>query len=1791
MNTHSKPNFAGALTGLLAGAFLVLASHEAAGVGSCLSARLNKPEDLGCGNLMPGVSLNPTGGQRPGCPPCGGMARWWVTEPYLNVWVADEPLSYRLSSGDQMVFRWTHRQGTTLSEDLRKREQEGVSTIPIRMRSSSTGTICTRTNVMSDAQWCHNWWSEIVVWDRSWETNADFYDQTYYTDMNFTPPLRYLPLVNYEGIVFFGDGTETTFTRSDADSDSLNSRTQTRVFPIGTVSGQEGLRIPQFGIDYLNPYPLDSQNVLWVTDPQFGFRVVHVDGSQDIYGLIFLYGNPDPGSYQQPNLNIRTTSRAYLTQHIDPQGRITTLGYKKTVPVDVSKPVYVLKYLVDPDGRTNTYHYNAYDAYKLDRIEDPYGRSANLTYGAYGLLSSITDAVGVTSSFGYLTETTTLWNRNGQTGLCYGPPYPAASPYASVQQIPTSGWLSSITTPYGTTTFAYYRQRESDATPSDYMEKAVFVKEPGDVSARQLYYYKHKADGLVPASATPPVVGDHIFDAGSGSGPHPELSYRNSFHWNSRNYGNLPAAVRSGLETPTANFGVLSSLTANDYRKAHMKHWLLLPSDFFTVTDALSSERLPSPNSDGSTEGERVWYDYPGRTTANPHAIGSSFMPSCIARTLPNGTPQFLERVFNSNQMPSQERTSYSIGTSQGILTNFYHYAANLYDVVTWSNSVGQTLRIVYNDNHQPEYVTNSLGYVTRFSWDFENHNLRGITGPGGWNINIDLHTDGFPSSVTWSPQGRVVQIPDYMAGLPKRVHTSGTGVGDLWFTNTWDGLNRLVRTDYTDGTTRSNYYKRLDLAGQKDRLGNWTWYGYDGLQNLSTITDPRSNVTSLAWCSCGALESITDATNQTTSFIWNNRGLLTSILYPDNSQVTRQYDNAGRLTNVFDGLGRGLKYSYNNQGLVTSISNAYRLQSFVQYDSIGRPHIVIDGAGVSYTNTYDGLNRLTSRKWMDGFADHLVWSTNGLAYYTNRDGKLTAYWRDEAGRLLGETNANHEVTRFVYNALGSVKDLWDGRDNLTRWTFDEYGRMTNKTDGLNREVLRLTYDPNGNVTNRWTREFENLALMYDPAGNMTNMTSSGSRAASIDYVYDTVNRLTRMVDAVGESTFTYTPTGRLLTENGPFDADTVTYGYTQGLRTSMSLNSSPALNHSYRYDNARRLDQITSGSMTFGYGYETNLFRSLPNTLSLPNGSFITNHFDALSRLDYTALVNNLGATLDGYSYTHDPLGLRTNLIRDLGITESTIIVGHDDIGQITSWTAKEPSGALRLNEKLGWGYDKAGNLETRANNALTQTFVNDAANQATNVSRSGTLTVSGVTALPASEVKVNEQTAQRYEDFTFASPGHPVSANNSFTNSAKDIYGAVTSNTLSVSLPASVTMTYDQNGNLTSDGVRSLSYDALNQLTTNWLAGAWKMEHVYDGLSRRRVTREYAWQGNDWVKTNETRYIYDGRAVIQERTAANILRVSFTRGLDLSGSLQGAGGIGGLLARTDHASSSSYFYHADGAGNVTALSDGQGRIAARYLYNPFGRLIAKWGPMADVNRYQFSSKESDYLSGLSYYGYRFYDPTLQRWLTRDPLGEAGGINLYGFVGNDPIGFIDPLGLHWADWSFFQWWEKVTRPLRGLNPDGSEERPRDSGMKGPQEPQNDTMGLQPSLLGELLLPGGGLYMSGAGTSRCAAKAFAEAAARRKAAELAEALARRDAAGTAASVAKELLDQANAAYRQAMQDLEYAGRAAGTDSAAYQQALAAWRAAQSKAASAARNYEQASLNWTEANTSALKAGR
>ena len=206
---------------------------------------------------------------------------------------------------------------------------------------------------------------------------------------------------------------------------------------------------------------------------------------------------------------------------------------------------------------------------------------------------------------------------------------------------------------------------------------------------------------------------------------------------------------------------------------------------------------------------------------------------------------------------------------------------------------------------------------------------------------------------------------------------------------------------------------------------------------------------------------------------------------------------------------------------------------------------------------------------------------------------------------------------------------------------------------------------------------------------------------------------------------------------------------------------------------------------------------------------------------------------------------------------------------------------------------------------------------------------------------------------------------------------------------------------------------------------ASRWKWEFFYDGQSRMRIRKDYVWMGSGWYPNGETRYLYDGMLVLQERSSANSPTVTYTRGRDLSGSLEGAGGIGGLLARSHGYSAGTWsthnFYHADGNGNVGALVNGAGALQASYKYDPYGRYLGGSGTVAAANQMRWSSKlwvgfGGSNTDGLYYYGYRFYDSYLQRWMNRDPIGEYGGVNLYGFVGNGPVNHGDALGLE-TDW------------------------------------------------------------------------------------------------------------------------------------------------------------------------------
>jgi RHS repeat-associated protein len=223
---------------------------------------------------------------------------------------------------------------------------------------------------------------------------------------------------------------------------------------------------------------------------------------------------------------------------------------------------------------------------------------------------------------------------------------------------------------------------------------------------------------------------------------------------------------------------------------------------------------------------------------------------------------------------------------------------------------------------------------------------------------------------------------------------------------------------------------------------------------------------------------------------------------------------------------------------------------------------------------------------------------------------------------------------------------------------------------------------------------------------------------------------------------------------------------------------------------------------------------------------------------------------------------------------------------------------------------------------------------------------------------------------------------------------------------------------------------------------AGDRLSQFTYDGLGRMRERLEYNVDPNcgvscGWALASDTRYIYDGNRVIQERDGNNTPTTTYTRGLDLSGTLEGAGGIGGLLARSSGYTAGNWtthaYYHADGMGSITYLETSAEGLAASYRYDPYGNLLSSSGTLATNNVYRFSSKEFLAASGLYCYLCRFYDPNLQRWISRDPASTLPGArlaganhsrlqispwefgeapNLYQFPFNSPLNWLDPDGL-----------------------------------------------------------------------------------------------------------------------------------------------------------------------------------
>jgi RHS repeat-associated protein len=317
--------------------------------------------------------------------------------------------------------------------------------------------------------------------------------------------------------------------------------------------------------------------------------------------------------------------------------------------------------------------------------------------------------------------------------------------------------------------------------------------------------------------------------------------------------------------------------------------------------------------------------------------------------------------------------------------------------------------------------------------------------------------------------------------------------------------------------------------------------------------------------------------------------------------------------------------------------------------------------------------------------------------------------------------------------------------------------------------------------------------------------------------------------------------------------------------------------------------------------------------------------------------------------------------------------------------------------------------------------------------------------TAAGGATVTVNNESTYRHGDYfhkalaldnSLAPVFMPVTVVGVKANVGAGGEDAVTQQSRNVYLAkAAEVCNYDDDGNLTGDSLWTYTWDAENRLTAMEstssvpLAGKRRIEYAYDFMGRRVLKKAYVWSvpASNFQLQSTTKFVYDGWNLLAELDSGSAPIRTFTWGVDISGEWETAGGVGGLLLISE--GSNTYQVGYDGNGNVvTLVKAGAGTVEASYEYDPFGVTLKSTGEYAAKNPFRFSTKYTEPDSGLLYYGFRYYNPQTGKWLSRDPLGEEGGLNLYAFSENNGVDGIDYLGLkkrrgsghHIIPWSLF---------------------------------------------------------------------------------------------------------------------------------------------------------------------------
>jgi len=560
------------------------------------------------------------------------------------------------------------------------------------------------------------------------------------------------------------------------------------------------------------------------------------------------------------------------------------------------------------------------------------------------------------------------------------------------------------------------------------------------------------------------------------------------------------------------------------------------------------------------------------------------------------------------------------------------------------------------------------------------------------------------------------------------------------------------------------------------------------------------------------------------------------------------------------------------------------------------------------------------------------------------------------------------------------------------------------------------SYTPAGRLASRLWARGVTTTYTTNTAGDLLSISYSDGMTPGVTNAYDRLGRLRTVSQGTNATTLAYNDANLCLSEActaGMLANLSVTNGYDQDLRRTnlAALNGSTALlQDSFGYDAASRLQTVADNgrnSATISYLPNSPLVSYITYATNGGTSMTTTKQYDYLNRLAQISSAPS-GSSPVAFNYAYNNANQRTGVTNTDG---SYWAYGYDSIGQATAgkkyWSDTTPV----AGEQFQYLFDDIGNRKTTdaggdqsGLNLRHASYTTDSTglNQYVNRDVPGFVQSIGsansnatVTIWTANNAYA--PTVRKGEFFR----GEPAVTNTaavwlSLTNLA--VLHSGTTDIVSrasggVFVPKTQEQfTYDADGNLKTDGRWIYAWDAENrlvQVATNTVVGPpLVISFAYDWKGRR-IQKQVSVNG---AVTNKTTFLYDGWNLIAKLNATNNAALqSYLWGLDLSGSIQGAGGVGGLLEISD-LYNGVHFAAYDGNGNVAALVSAVGGTnSAQYEYGPFGELLRATGPMAKANPFRFSTKFQDDETDFVYYGYRYYAASTGRWLSRDPIAEPG--------------------------------------------------------------------------------------------------------------------------------------------------------------------------------------------------------